>query len=236
MRSQEGTKPVEIIYHYHSCFEIRTSKGVIVIDPHQIEAYGPPEKVKADIVLMTHNHPDHNQLNMIENKASAKVIRGFKGTGSNQKWNLIDEKVNGVRIRTVGTYHDDVKGMQYGINTIFIIEVDGWKIAHLGDLGHTLALKQAKEIGQVDVLMLPVGGIYSLNGSEAARVVKQLKPKEYIFPMHYATPVSNEILPPDEFLESFPKKQIARDKSHKLTLNRDPERPRPLVVLLAQDK
>jgi L-ascorbate metabolism protein UlaG (beta-lactamase superfamily) len=126
--------------------------------------------------------------------------------------------------------------MKYGINTIFMIEVDGWKIVHLGDLGHTLSTKQVKEIGEVDVVMIPVGGIYSLNGSQANAVVKQLKPKEYIFPMHYGTPKADEVLTPTEFLEPWPQKKIASKKENFLVLNRDPDRPRPLVVLLSQDE
>jgi L-ascorbate metabolism protein UlaG (beta-lactamase superfamily) len=237
-RSQQPPPPVEIYFHYHSFFEIRSSKGtVVVIDPHNIEAYStmPPRKVKADVVLMTHSHQDHNQVGVIEKNADTKIIPGYKGAASNQKWNIVDEKIKDVHIRSIGTYHDEEQGMKYGLNTIFCIEVDGWKIVHLGDLGHSLSAKQVKEIGEVDVLMIPVGGIYSLNGNQANKVVKQLKPKEYIFPMHYGTPQSNEVLTPDEFLEDWPQKKIARDKGNKLVLNRDPERPRPLVVLLLQD-
>ena len=85
--------------------------------------------------------------------------------------------------------------MQRGKVGVFIIEVDGWKIVHLGDLGHLLTPSQLKRIGPVDVLMIPVGGIYTLNGSEAKKVVEQLKPKEYIFPMHYGTKVFDAVLP-----------------------------------------
>jgi L-ascorbate metabolism protein UlaG (beta-lactamase superfamily) len=151
------------------------------------------------------------------------------------KWNIVNETVKGVKIRSIGTYHDEEQGMKYGINTIFVIDVDGWKIAHLGDLGHLLSPQQVKEIGEVDVVMIPVGGIYSLNGSQANKVVKQLKPKEYIFPIHYGTAQLSDTLTPDEFLESWPQKQIAKEKGDKIVLNRDPDRPRPLVVLMQQD-
>lgn len=234
-RSQDAGKPT-IFFHYHSCFEIVSSKGTtIVIDPHIVEAYGPPKELKADAVLVTHSHPDHTQVGIVKNK-DKKVIPGFKGTASNQKWNIVDEKIKDVHIRSVGSYHDEEQGMKYGLNTIFILEVDGWKIAHLGDLGHLLSPKQIKDIGEVDVIMIPVGGIYSLNGNQANQVVKQLKPKEYIFPMHHGTAKSTDVLPPDEFLEPWPAKQIARDKGNKLELNRDPQRPRPLVVLLLDEE
>lgn len=236
--AQDQAKPIQVFYHYHSFFEIHSSKGtVIVIDPHTIEGYGPPKKLKADIVLMSHKHNDHTQKGVVENLKEAKVIEGWKGQASNLKWNIVDEKIKDVHIRTVGTYHDEDQGMKYGINTVFIIEVDGWKIVHLGDLGHLLTPKQVKDIGECDVLMIPVGGIYSLNGSQASKVVKQLNPKEYIFPTHYGTSLVQDTLPPDEFLEGWSSKQIARDKGNKITLNRDPNRPRPLVVmLLAEEK
>ena len=78
-------------------------------------------------------------------------------------------------------------------NGVFIIEVDGWRIVHLGDLGHYLTPAQLKRIGPVDVLMIPVGGIYTLNGKWAKKVVDQIKPKEYIFPMHYGTKVFDAV-------------------------------------------
>src|ERR1017187_4344392 len=119
-----------------------------------------------------------------------KVLRGLKGTDLKATWALIDETIDkDIKIKSVGVYHDDQEGIIRGKNTIFIVEVDGWRIAHLGDLGHILTPPQLKRIGQVDVVMVPVGGIYTLNGSEANKVVEQLKPKEYIFPMHYGTSI-----------------------------------------------
>jgi L-ascorbate metabolism protein UlaG (beta-lactamase superfamily) len=238
--AQEPAKSPTLYFHHHSFFEIHSSAGtVIAIDPHAIEAYAgnPPPKIKADVVLLSHSHSDHTRVAArIENFKQAKIIPGYKGNASNLKWNLVDEKFKDVHIRSYGSYHDEEQGMKYGINTIFVIEVDGWKIAHLGDLGHLLSSKQIKEIGEVDVLMVPVGGIYSLNGSQANKLVKAMDVKEYILPMHYGTPQLQDTLTPDEFLEPWPQKQIARDKGNKLALNRDPQRPRPLVVLLHQEE
>ncbi len=101
---------------------------------------------------------------------------------------------------TSASITNDNEGFMRGKNSVFVVEVDGWKIAHLGDLGHTLTPSQLKRIGQVDVVMIPVGGIYTLNGAEAKKVIGQLKPKEYIFPMHYGTKIFDDILPIDEFL------------------------------------
>lgn len=232
-QAQEKKKPLEIRYHGHSFFEIRTSKGTtIVLDPHAISEYGRPLNLKADIALLSHNHNDHTQVGILANKDKVEVIRGWKANGRRLTWNIVDKKIKDVHIRSVGTYHDNMKGLQRGINTVFIIEADGWKIAHLGDLGHLLDRKQIKAIGDVDVLMIPVGGIYTLNGSEAQKVVKQLHPKEYIFPMHYGTPVFDSVLTEEEFLDGQPKRNVARSRTNRLVLNRDANRPRPLIVLL----
>lgn len=229
---EEAKKAVEIIYHGHSFYEIVSSKGtVIVLDPHWIEAYGRPLNVKADAVCMSHSHPDHTQVKVLENPEKVKQFPGLKGEGFRADWNIVNEKIKDVTIRSVGLYHDNAEGMKYGKNTAFIIEVDGWKIAHLGDVGHVLSDRQLKEIGKVDVLMLPVGGIYTINGSEAQKVVKQVKPKEYIFPMHYGTPIFDEVLDEEEFVEYYPDRQIAKMDTNRIRLNRDPNRPRPLVVL-----
>ena len=104
--------------------------------------------------------------------------------------------VKDVRIRNVGTFHDTQQGMERGRNAVFVIEADGLKIVHLGDLGHILTDEQVRQIGPMDVLMVPVGGVYTINGSKAKEVVAQLKPKRYILPMHYGTLTFDELLPP----------------------------------------
>jgi L-ascorbate metabolism protein UlaG (beta-lactamase superfamily) len=228
-------KGVVIVFHGQSFFEVRSSKGTnVVFDPHQIPEYGKIlAPIKADLVLMSHQHNDHTQLDVIANKdKGAKIIPGWKGAGARATWNLVNETVKDVKIRSVGVYHDELNGLKHGKNTVFIIEVDGWKIAHLGDLGHLLTPGQVKQIGPVDVLMIPVGGVYALNGSEAKDVAGQLKPKEYIIPMHYGTTHFTDLLPPTEFLDHYPKRQVAIARENILVLNRDPDRPRPLIVVM----
>src|SRR5262249_40235934 len=128
-------KKVTIRWFGQSYFQIVTSAGTrITIDPHLIEAY-PRAILPADLVLITHNHVDHNQIDAIENKDRAKILVGCKGMGRKQEWNPIDEKFKDVQIRTVGVYHDKSQGMERGKNSIFILEVDGLRIVHLGDLG-----------------------------------------------------------------------------------------------------
>jgi L-ascorbate metabolism protein UlaG (beta-lactamase superfamily) len=226
---------VTIRWHGQSFFEIVTSKGTrIVFDPHLIDAYG-RNVCKADLVLLSHNHTDHVQTSVVENLDKAKVLRGLKdekGDGKKVDWNAIDETFKDVKIRTMGTYHDQTNGMQRGLNSIFILEFDGLKIAHLGDLGHMLSDAQLKKLGEVDVLFVPVGGVYTLNGEDAAKVVKQIKPRRYVIPMHYGiTGVYEDVLSADEFLDESPKETIKRYKTNELVI--DPSAKPPAAAEIA---
>jgi L-ascorbate metabolism protein UlaG (beta-lactamase superfamily) len=123
--------------------------------------------------------------------------------------------------------------MQRGKNTIFIIEMDGLRIAHLGDLGHKLTASMRKKLGKVDVLMIPVGGSYTLNGAEAKEVVAQIEPTRYIVPMHYGTKAYRHLLGPDEFLDEQDEKLIKRFKTNELVIDADAvPLKNPLIALL----
>jgi len=234
--AQDKSKPpVEITWHGQSFFTVKSPQGTVVaFDPHLIPAYGRPLGLKADIVLMSHNHNDHTQVTVLENHKdkNIRIIPGLKGPGLKADWNEVNETIKDVTVRSVGAYHDDSEGLQRGKNTIFIVEMDGWRICHLGDLAHQLTPAQLKRIGQIDVLMIPVGGVYTLNGSDAKKVAAQLQPKEYILPMHYGTKVFEDLLPIDEFLEDQERAKVAVARDNKVLLNRDATRPRPLIVQL----
>jgi L-ascorbate metabolism protein UlaG (beta-lactamase superfamily) len=224
-----------VSWYGQSFFTVKSAKGTIVaFDPHLIPAFGRQMGIKADFVLMSHLHDDHTQIAAIDNgkDKSIRVIQGLSAAGKGTNWNTIDETVKGIAIRSVPAYHDAAEGMSRGKNTIFLVDIDGWRFCHLGDLGHELSPAQLKKIGEVDVLMIPVGGVYTLNGSEAKKVVEQIKPKEYIFPMHYGTKIFDDLLPIDEFLDEQEKAKIAKSDDNKVTLNRDVQRPRPLIVIL----
>jgi L-ascorbate metabolism protein UlaG (beta-lactamase superfamily) len=227
--------PLRVTFHGQSFFTVRSSQGTVVgFDPHLIPAYGRPMGLKADIILLSHNHNDHTQVTAFDNAKdkNVRIITGLKGGGLKADWNHVAETIKDVTIRSVGVYHDASEGLERGKNTVFIVEMDGWRICHLGDLGHLLSPEQVKRIGRVDVLMIPVGGIYTLNGSEAKKVVAQLQPKEYIFPMHHGTKVFDDLLSADEFLEDQERAKIAAARDNQVLLNRDPTRPRPLIVQL----
>jgi L-ascorbate metabolism protein UlaG (beta-lactamase superfamily) len=158
----------------HSCFHIVSSKGIsILIDPYDESVGYKMPKVKADVILISHDHSDHNNIEAVAGDFS--VIRG---PGMHE--------ASGIEFNGVATYHDEQSGAMRGENTAFCFQVDGISICHLGDLGHVLKEKDIQEIGRVDLLFIPVGGIYTINAQGADKVVSQLHPR-IVIPMHYQT-------------------------------------------------
>jgi L-ascorbate metabolism protein UlaG (beta-lactamase superfamily) len=234
--AEPGKGEVTIRWHGQSFFEIVSSKGTrIVTDPHAIEGYG-RVNVEADLVTISHFHNDHTQVGVIENVEKAHKLTGLKVEGKKVEWNPIDEKFKDVHVRTVGVYHDTKKGMERGKNAVFVFDVDGLHIVHLGDLGHLLSPEEIKEIGPVDVLMIPVGGIYTINGADAKKVVEQLKPRQYILPMHYGTKVFDYVLPVDEFLEDQKKENVKKLDTNELIVKPDFKPAEPIIVVLNWEK
>lgn len=231
-------KKLDIRWRGQSFFQIESSKGTrIVIDPHAIEAYNRNEgPVTADVLLISHEHDDHNQAEVVRVRDKKNIFHGLQKNKDNPRrleWNAIDKSIEDVRVYSVGTYHDTSRGMERGLNTVFVLEIDGLRIVHLGDLGHLLTPQQIKQIGPVDILMIPVGGVYALNGSEAKQVVAQLKPRSFILPMHYGTKDFDDLLPPDEFLDEVPRERIKRLPGNKLTIDTDRKPPpEPTIVLM----
>jgi L-ascorbate metabolism protein UlaG (beta-lactamase superfamily) len=229
-------KKLVIRWFGQSYFLLVTSAGTrIVIDPHMIDGY--PRVVQpADLVLITHNHQDHSQLSVIENREQAKIMVGCKTVDKKQEWNPVDEKFKDVQVRTVGLYHDKTHGMTRGKNAAFVIEVDGLRIVHLGDLGHTLSDEQIKAIGPgMDILMIPVGGIYTIHGTDAKEVVKQLQPRRVVLPMHYGTKVFEDLPGPDEFLDEQKNVDRLLD-TNELVITPDVKVSGPRIVVLGWKK
>ncbi len=185
---------MKVKWYGHAAFLITSEKGIkIIIDPYESGAYGGQlsyGKIKdeADIVLTSHDHADHNDTKSLP--GSPQVI---KGSGT--------KNIKGISIMGISTFHDTSKGSERGENTIFVLTVDDMKICHLGDLGHVLNEKEIKEIGSIDILMIPVGGFYTIDAKEATRVAEQIKPKVLI-PMHFKTSKCGfPIAPVDDFLK-----------------------------------
>ncbi len=173
----------------HASFMITSDTGIkIITDPYATGEklnYG-EIKESADIVTVSHGHGDHNNVAAV--RGNPEVVRGTA-------------KVGGIEFRGIPTYHDDAEGQQRGENTIFCFEVDGIGVCHLGDLGHPLDDKQVTELGSVDILLIPVGGYYTIDARVATEVCNQLKPR-VIIPMHYKTDkLAYPIAGVDEFLQ-----------------------------------
>jgi L-ascorbate metabolism protein UlaG (beta-lactamase superfamily) len=235
--AQEPAKAVKLRWFGQSFFQLETSPGKkVVFDPHAIPEFG-RHVVEADVIVCTHLHNDHTTMAAIPEPKAARIFYGLEEVkkGRPAEWKKIDEKVGQVRVRTVGTYHDASDGLERGKNAVFVVEADGLVFCHLGDLGHDLTAAQVKAIGPVDVLMVPVGGIYTINGGQAKRVVGQLKPRRYVLPMHYGVPGYDALLPADEFLNGQPDVQKMPD-TNELVIPLDAKPEKPTVVVLGWKK
>lgn len=165
---------MNITWFGHSCFRLTAENGTkIVMDPyHNMLGYKLPE-IDAHIVTTSHNHGDHNN------------IAAVKGDFVHIKDSGVFAQ-EGISIKGVQTFHDNVSGRKRGENIVYNFTIDGLNICHCGDLGHLLSSEQINEIGKVDILLLPIGGRAVLDASGATEVMKQLRPA-VVIPMHYRT-------------------------------------------------
>ncbi|MFH1087665.1 MAG: MBL fold metallo-hydrolase [Chloroflexota bacterium] len=173
----------------HAAFLITTSAGTrIITDPYTPSAtiaYSPIEE-SADIVTVSHGHGDHSNVAAV--RGNPELVRA-----------TIEAK--GMKFRAIPSYHDRAQGKERGNNTIFCFEADGLSLCHLGDLGHPLDGNQVTEIGKVDVLLIPVGGNYTIDAIVASEVCEQLKPN-VVIPMHFRNEkCTSPIVGVDEFLK-----------------------------------
>jgi len=183
----------------HAMFEINdeASGAVIITDPYAEEVGYPVKEREADIVTVSHDHYDHNNLKSV--KAEKKL-----------KMN-VDEVFKGVRIASFQTYHDEAMGKKRGNNFIFKFYGE-LIVAHLGDYGEPYLRTEVKDfLSDADVVLLPVGGIYTIGPGEALNMVEALQPK-VVIPMHYKTPyLKFELFGVDEFLKrtNLPSRQVS---------------------------
>lgn len=165
---------MKIKWFGHASFLIESEDGVrIITDPYQYGIFGlkyDPINESADVVTLSHGHGDHNAFGEVKGKPA--VVDSVTKT-----------QIEGIDITGIACYHDQDKGTQRGDNIIFCFDIDGMRLCHLGDLGHLLSDGQVADIGQVDVLLIPVGGKFTLDTDAADRVCEQVKPK-VVTPMH----------------------------------------------------
>lgn len=181
---------MEITWLGHSCFKLRDKQATLITDPYPPDLGYSLGKEVADIVTISHQHPGHSFSQGIS--GNPKVVTGPG-----------EYEISNMLIIGVSTFHDNEKGIKRGKNTIYLIEINEVSICHLGDLGHVLTDEQVEELGNVDVLLLPVGGVSTINAPVATEIVRQLEPK-IVIPMHYKTPAINrELEPVDRFLKEI---------------------------------
>lgn len=188
---------MRIIWHGHSCFEIKDTVTVVT-DPHDGKSIGiKTPLVKADIILVTHDHFDHNCVRIVRGDPSVVRDPG-------------ERSLRGVRVNGVQTFHDLESGARRGRNIVYHFELDGIRFCHCGDLGHDLTEDQVRAIGPVDVLFVPVGGVFTIDGAQARALVSKLRPRVAI-PMHFRWGgLSISVQTIDPFLQGIPEDAVVR--------------------------
>ncbi|MDD5398225.1 MAG: MBL fold metallo-hydrolase [Dehalococcoidia bacterium] len=167
---------MKIKWFGQSCFLLTAGDGTkLLMDPFKSDSHLNYKQVneKVDLVTVSHEHADHNYTDALPGKP--EIIKG-----------QVEKTIKGIRIKGIDVAHDDAGGKKLGVNTIFYAVIDGIRICHLGDLGHRLLEKQLDSIGEVDVLLIPVGSVFTIDVEAANAICEDIKPRIAI-PMHYKT-------------------------------------------------
>jgi L-ascorbate metabolism protein UlaG (beta-lactamase superfamily) len=179
---------LDVTWLGQSCFRLRGRSAAVVTDPFP-PTLGPRLRLDGNVVTVSHPHENHSHVQAVKD---AYVI---EGPG--------EYEVAGVTVQGLPTYHDSKQGAEHGRNTVYVIELDDVRVCHLGDLGHALDDRALEAIGNVHVLLVPVGGGRTLDGAKAAEVVRQVEPR-YVVPMHYGHPsLRTELAPVERFLNEM---------------------------------
>jgi L-ascorbate metabolism protein UlaG (beta-lactamase superfamily) len=211
---------MKIKYLAHASFLITSKDKIkIITDPYAVGQGINYHAIheSADIVSISHGHGDHNNAKSIEGHPAIIQTAG-------------EQTIKGIDIKGLAVYHDETGGSQRGANIVFCFKIDGVHICHAGDLGHLLDSRQVSSIGLTDILLIPVGGFYTLGLPEVSEVIGALAPK-IVIPMHYKTPdTAYPIKPVEEFLQG--KKQVRRVNSSEIELSsRDFKKETEIIVL-----
>jgi L-ascorbate metabolism protein UlaG (beta-lactamase superfamily) len=207
----------------HASFLIISANGTkIITDPYEPGAFGGGIsyrriEIPPDIVTVSHDHADHGYVEGLPNHFSVVSHAGV-------------HNVKGIEFKGVDSYHDPELGSLRGRNTIFVMNIDHVRVCHLGDLGHVLTPHEVDQVGFVDILLIPVGGYYTIGPAEATRVVEQLSPK-VVIPMHYKTDKCDfPIVPADEFLLGKPNVTQPGSSEYEVTKDQLPDQQEVVVL------
>lgn len=204
---------VDIWWYGQACFKVSGKNASIVFDPYDPAFTGlKPFKLSANIVCVTHDHQDHNNSAGVKGVEEGQEPFVIGGSGEYEK--------SGVNIVGVSSFHDNSKGSERGKNTIYLASVDEVNIVHLGDLGQNkLTQEQIEELSLCDVLMIPVGGVYTIAAKDAPDIIASLEPK-IVIPMHYKTPgLKFNLDSVDAFLKAMGKE--AEEAQNKISVSKD---------------
>ena len=200
---------MEIVWLGHSSFRIRSREATVITDPCPPSTGYDIGKPTADVVSLSHAHDDHTYLKAVAGKPIV-----VDGPG--------EYEISGAFLTAIPTYHDGEKGGERGKNLVFVIEMEGIKICHLGDLGHVPTADQAEGMTGADVLMIPVGGDSTIDGAKAAEIVPTLDAR-IVIPMHYKTPVSKgDLESADRFLKEMQATAVQAQPKLSLSYNTVP--------------
>ena len=214
---------MKIKWYGHSAFQITTEKGIrIIIDPYETGSfsgtlsYGKIED-DADIVLTSHDHADHNYT---------KDIRG----NYNHISKVGDHEIKDIKIKAIPCFHDSLGGKKGGSNLIFVITADGLNLVHMGDIGHSLDPELLKKIGKADILLLPVGGFFTIDAAMAQKIMNDIKPGVTV-PMHYKTQKCNfPIAPVEDFTKNQANVHVLKEAS--FVIKKETLPPEPEIIVL----
>lgn len=208
---------MEIIWLGHSCFRLKGKTVNIVTDPCPPDLGYSIGRLSADIVTISHSHTGHTFTQAISGE-----FKVLKGPG---EYELKNTFVTGI-----STWHDQVQGEKLGKNTVYLLEVDGLVLCHLGDIGHLPSSELIEEFGDINVLFIPIGGVSTLGGTTAAEMVRRLTPR-FVIPMHYKTPVlTRDLEPVDRFLKELGLKEVPHQPKLSVTRSTLPTNTQVIVL------
>ncbi len=211
---------MDIYWYGQACFKLKGKQSEVLIDPYDPAVIGLklPKDLEADCILVTHQHPDHNFVGAAVGKPMV-----FSGPG--------EYEVKGTVITGIDALHDNSQGSERGKNIIFHVLIDGLNVVHLGDLGQKkLTEDQLTQIGQTDILLIPVGSIFTIDAKDAAEIVAQLEPT-IIIPMHYGLPgMKFNLDPVEKFLKEMGEE--GAEPVNKLSVTREKLPEEPEVIIL----
>jgi L-ascorbate metabolism protein UlaG (beta-lactamase superfamily) len=209
---------MQITWYGHSCFRMRGRSGTVVADPYGPDIGYKLPRIRADIVTVSHDHPDH---------ANVKALRGkptiISGPG--------EYEIKGIFVIGIPAYSRGTAKAPAVQNTVYLLDFEGVTVCHLGDLRRVPTQSQVEELGDVDVLLIPVGDGTTLGAAKASEVISLLEPS-IVIPMHYKTELLRglELAPVDQFLKEMGVKEIAPQDEVKITRGGLPSETQVMVM------